>query len=329
MKAAYRQLLAAALVAMVVPAAFAKDDDATPVDAERMAMIDLNLLGRAFAMYLSDHDEKWPENLEELAPYHDRPEAMHEHEYLYLRPISAEYGDDKNSIPIVYEKRAAGLLILHSAGHVTSEKDDIRPEVKPSSVLEFHIVPLRVGGDSSSEYLRLLKQGLTGYWWVGKAKWSGSLPYCIWLPVRKNIPLLGGMLAGEHRGRTFLLVSNTLNEVMHAPSNGGPAWGLTKVRKHDDSLGRPTIAISLDKAGRMLLNDLSGQLLAVVIDGEIVSVLTFESVLAQEEIIVGPFNKAAIQGMVEGLQTGMPATRAEQCATNPAETAEHPPLSVE
>lgn len=323
-------ITAAVLVATGVTGAFArkaKDIDEpepqtlTPIDQEVRAKINLNLLGKAFAKYTASHEGHWPANLEALAPYHDRPEALQEHEYLYLRPMRGTYGDSENSMPIVYEKRGERLLILLSAGQVAEAKVDIRPDLKPSSILEFRIVPPQVGGDSADEYQqilktgeyqRFLKSGKTGQWWVGKSDWTGSIPACIWLPVRGNIPFLGGMVVGEHQGRTFLLVSNELDKVMLAPSSGGPAWGLTHVCSHGDDRNRPAIAFLLDKEGSQLLDDLTnrnqGQLLAVVIDGEIVSVQPIRSVMREEVIITGAFDKHEVQRLAQALQTGMPPT---------------------
>ncbi|MCK4626554.1 MAG: HEAT repeat domain-containing protein, partial [Phycisphaerae bacterium] len=195
------------------------------------------------------------------------------------------------------------------------------PATQPvGSKLEFRVAPYHpetgkkptISKAELKWYLDILRKGLIGRWWVGKRiTITGPLPDHIWLPIAGELTNAPVLVTGEYKGQKYVLVSDMPGQTM-LPAKGKNAWGLAKVYATKDSLGRPAVGFELDERGAELFAAFTkaniNNVLAIVVDGKVVSAPLLRSTMGKQGIIVGQFSEQE----VKALKAGMPP------ATQPA-----------
>jgi biopolymer transport protein ExbD len=156
--------------------------------------------------------------------------------------------------------------------------------------LEFRIAPTRdeLDGEAEARWKRVLEDGKVGAWWEREEKWREPLLERLWLPVTTPSANTEGLVVGEYDGVKHLLVSNKPADIMLRGTGGG-AWGLEAVEAVNAS--GAGVVITFDESGGKRFKALTGanidRALAVVVDGEVVSVPVIRSAMAEGVILCG------------------------------------------
>ena len=184
---------------------------------------------------------------------------------------------------------------------------------KAGSRLDIRMAPTWMGDQPIDEYLQLLNQGKIGQWWLKEKDWAGRMPGCIWLPLRGDPPNHSDLVVGKYQGKWHLLVVNVdeYGRTMPSPASGGPAWGLSRVFKEHDAMGRPTIVVQFDKPGtelfRSVTSSIWAKVVAIIVDDEVVSTQVIQQPVGDRTVITGQFTEQEADNLVRALKGGMPA----------------------
>jgi|GEM_PF-2623491 len=178
---------------------------------------------------------------------------------------------------------------------------------KPAgSKLEFRVVP-KVGADrqpslTETEFGRCCEVLQS----VGPE--AGDENYR-WFEIKDDVK--GDLPVTEYKGKRYVLLCSQPKYVM-LPQQG---WGLAKVDKGTDNLGRPMVKLLFDEKGAALFYKLTSsnisKPLAIAIDGKVVSAPTVMTAIRRAAVIAGTFSEEEIEQMVEALRKGMPPVDAE------------------
>lgn len=139
----------------------------------------------------------------------------------------------------------------------------------------------------------------------------------VWLEMMSGVKVSEFLITEEYQGLQYLLVYNWPPFVMWP----GTDWGLEKVSKSIDNVGRACVQFQLDTAGAEFFYSLTaanvGRHLAMIVDAKVASAPNINTAARRLGIISGDFNEKQIEDMINILQkaivltpTPAPATRA-------------------
>lgn len=159
-----------------------------------------------------------------------------------------------------------------------------------------------------------LKAGRIGFWWKeGRiAGLAGRMPSHAWLPLSADLAGAQGLVTGEFNGQKYVLVSDKPGQTV-VRGEGKAAWGLTQV--HVTRQGdRPAVGFEMDDGGAKLFAAFTkanvNTTIAVLVDGEVVSMPMLRAPLGKRGIITGRFTEQEVNALVKALKAGMPPARA-------------------
>jgi len=181
--------------------------------------------------------------------------------------------------------------------------------------LEFRIAPRPsdLNEAEQASYRDWLKAGRVGFWWKDgrlRGRIAGRMPDHAWLPVSGDLTNAPQLMTGEYDGRKYLLVSDKPDQTM-VPGEGQDAWGLAKTYLDHDSRNDPAVGFVLDDRGAERFAALTQahvqRVLAIVVDGRVVSAPTLRSALGAAGMITGTFTEEEALDLARALRAGMPA----------------------
>jgi peroxiredoxin len=180
------------------------------------------------------------------------------------------------------------------------------------SKLEFRIAPSAssLTNAERDSYMDWLKAGKVGFWWkAGRIR--GRMPDHAWLAFAGDMANAGNLVTGEYKGQKYVLVSDKPGQTM-VTGDGKHAWGLTMVRATTDAMNRLAVGFDLDDRGAELFSAFTkaniGNVVAIVVDGKVVSVPVIRAALGKRGMILGRFSEQEVQAFVKALKAGMPPT---------------------
>ncbi len=111
------------------------------------------------------------------------------------------------------------------------------------------------------------------------------------------------LITDAYQGSQYLLVYNLPHSVMW-PAAG---WGLQSVTRGEaDSVGRPYVGFQFDREGADLFYDLTSanvdQVLAIIIEGKVVSAPNISTAIRGQGVIAGDFTSKQLDDMSEALR---------------------------
>lgn len=157
-----------------------------------------------------------------------------------------------------------------------------------------------------------------------------------WFPSRAGMTGFPQVPAQEHGGTTYVLLWNKPPHVILASQD----WGLDRVYRTTDANGRPAIGLTLNEKGASLFHDITAanvqQPLAILLNGEAVSIPSIMSPLGRSAVIAGNFTEREVADMMAALRKGMEATRGpaqpdettDDVAEKPTIARVQPPLAA-
>ena len=223
-------------------------------------------------------------------------------------PIDWAKGKNRRDIVKLLEKRP-----------VDSEATQPASQPAAGSKLEFRIAPRpsELTEPELMSYRHWLKTGRTGFWWKdGRfGGIAGRMPDHAWLPFTGELIGADHLLTGEHKGQTYVLVSDKPGQIM-VRGEGKDAWGLTRVKgvtktriADGGSYGPSAIEFELDDRGAEKFANLTkanvGKALALIVDGEVLSAPVLKMPLGKRGMITGRFSEQRAAAIVKALETGM------------------------
>jgi hypothetical protein len=176
--------------------------------------------------------------------------------------------------------------------------------------LEFRIAPAsvessRVPGPFTPEQEQAYRQHLQEY---GPRKPFSKVQQYLWLPLHARTAEPTAVTE-DYQGRKYVLVSNKSDQIMTADGS----WGVQAAYPDKDWMGRRAIGLELDEAGGEKLLPITlnrvDQTLAIVLDGQVLSVPRINAPLRNRALITGKFTEREIRRMIIALQKGMPAQK--------------------
>ncbi len=179
----------------------------------------------------------------------------------------------------------------------------------------------RLSASTLETYEDWLQQGKIGAWWTKAGTSLEPTPEYTWLPVLMDSRRVSpDLIVRKRQGRVFLLVSNRPQETMRAGQTGQDAWGLQRTYVTADAFAHPAVGMDLDESGSRQLAGLSKNnlhhALAIIVDGQVVSVPIIQAQISSAAMIQGEFTNEQAQRMAAALEAGMPPTAG--VATQPA-----------
>ena len=197
---------------------------------------------------------------------------------------------------------AAMLLVCVSA--VGQRDRRITPQM-----LEFRIAPVapgKKGATMPAPTVARCKQLLAE---EGPAQANRLIRRYLWLPVRDGAEGLENLITAQKEGKTYLLVSNQIGEVMLRPRPGQPVWGLTSALPMMDPVTkRSSVQFTLDPVGaRDLANLTKANLtkpLAMTVNSHVMEVWEINGV-ATKQGAVSEKDFAKANRLAKGLLMGM------------------------
>lgn len=130
-----------------------------------------------------------------------------------------------------------------------------------------------------------------------------------WFEIRQDVK--GDLPVRDYKSKRYVLLCSQPKYVMLPQQD----WGLAKVDKGTDNLGRPMVTLLFDEKGAGLFYKLTSsnisKPLAVLIDREVISAPTVMTAIRRAAVIAGTFSEEEVEQMVETLRKGMPPVDAE------------------
>ncbi|MEN6425080.1 MAG: M56 family metallopeptidase [Phycisphaerales bacterium] len=203
-----------------------------------------------------------------------------------------------------------GTYVLYSDGNVEFVVPSKLKELgipaggksgRVGGTLEFRVVPKGGSLDSAaSEW----------YQWLLVNGDSPPDTDFAWFPWRAGITGSPEALAQEHGGTAYVLLWNKPPHAILASQD----WGLDKIYRTADAMGRPAIGLTLNEKGASLFHGLTtanvGRSLAILVEGKVVSMSHIASPLdGRSALIVGNFTEQEVADMIAALrsaQKGVP-----------------------
>jgi len=191
--------------------------------------------------------------------------------------------------------------------------DATAPATQPvGSKLEFRIAPTAssLTNAERDSYMQILKGGHIGFWWY-YTDITGSMPDHAWLAFAGDMANVGNMVMGEYKGQKYVLVSDKPGQTM-VTGEGKEAWGLAKAYATTDAMNRPAVGFEMDDRGAELFSAFTkaniGNVVAIVVDGKVISVPVIRAALGKQGTIPGQFSEQEVKALVQALKAGMPAS---------------------
>jgi beta-lactamase regulating signal transducer with metallopeptidase domain len=201
------------------------------------------------------------------------------------------------------------------------------PTTQPAgSKLEFRIAPKpsTLSETVREWYLKLLREGQVGFWWRQPpgVPYEGPVIEYIWLPISGELTNGPQLVTGEYNGQKYVLVSDKPGQTMvpgstasgSPPSGeGNDAWGLAKVYATTDAMNLPAVGFEMDDRGAELFSAFTkaniGNVLAIVVDGKVISAPRLMAALGKHGMITGRFSEQEVKDLVQALKAGMVPAR--------------------
>ncbi len=185
--------------------------------------------------------------------------------------------------------------------NVAAEEEKI-----PGSTVDFRIAPKKgsgeIGDDQIKQYLETLSsQG---------PKPADSQTNYQWFPVKegKDTIFTKDLISGEYQRIQYVLLHTQKHKVMLHTEG----WGVRIAALARDPFKHPKIDLQLDARGADLMGRLSeaniDECLAVLVDGEIVSIPMIKSKVQYHVGIFGSFTEDEASRMAKAIWIGMPST---------------------
>ena len=185
---------------------------------------------------------------------------------------------------------------------------DLKRLIRKAGVLEFRIVPergrtadvaLQVGADELDRYRKLLlKDG-------PDAARKKNQKYA-WFPVHGDSGFDRFHLA-DYAGKTYVLLCNEPKYAMLQKS-GKTRWKLKNAMPDYDETGRQAIGFTFNETGAKLFAALTGENkgrpMAILLDDEVYSAPTIQSIISSRGIITGRFTGQEVSDLVRTLKAG-------------------------
>lgn len=228
----------------------------------------------------------------------------------------AELSRLKAAAPVIAEKLTRLVAVYDAfaskAGRL-DDPEDLKKKLLGSGVLEFRILPLP--GEQNAPDAMAIKRyvELLEKFGPNPLK-SGDKDYA-WRKVRdpEGFKNTAAILA-EFAGDTYVLASNKENEVL---LKGQGNWSLRSARPDSDQFGALAVAFEFNAIGASKFSALTGgnlkRALAILLDGEVFSAPTIQSMIHERGQITGQFTQTEIQNIVDKLNAGsLPARLSDQ-----------------
>lgn len=150
-----------------------------------------------------------------------------------------------------------------------------------------------------------------------------------WFPSRVSTTGSSEVSVQEHGGATYVLLWNKLPHVILASQD----WGLDKVYRTTDAMGKPAIGLTLNDKGAALVRDITaanvGRPLAILVDAQVVSMPHIMLPLdGRSALITGNFTEREVADMMAALRKGMEATQPPAKPGDTTDAGERPPAPV-
>ncbi|MFB3893981.1 MAG: hypothetical protein ACE15C_18385 [Phycisphaerae bacterium] len=178
------------------------------------------------------------------------------------------------------------------------------PAGPSKSILSFRIAP--ASSALAADQVKAMRDALASGDTAPKSGGANEAGY-LWLPARSGAAF-DQLITADHGGQKYVLLSNQPADVMLP---GG--WGLQSVQPDRDEMGRPSVLFRFDAQGAALFEKLTkahvGQVLAIIVDGKVLSAPVIRSVIRDSGIISGTFTDDEVNRLAAALKAGMPPKR--------------------
>ena len=184
---------------------------------------------------------------------------------------------------------------------------DLKRLIAKAGVLEFRIAPFksasgnefRISRDEEARYVESLqKEGPEGL-----RRRNESL---LWFPIRDDATEgYGRLITSDYAGKTYVLLYNQPgNMMLHDRRN----WSLASARPSFGEYGTPAVDFTLDQRGASLFSKITnrhkGHNMAILLDDEVYSAPTIQSVISERGQITGNYTPADVGDLVRTLRAG-------------------------
>ena len=250
--------------------------------------------------------------------------------------VSTTKHGDKQELKWFYGKNADGLAKNPDrvwTGTLASNTVTVKVEVLPKpadkklttqpsgSKLEFRIVPNGMG--SSRRPLIPSFVGRTTQSFAAQAlkdlsvkgpcevAYGDSSLKLRWIEMKHEIPRAGLVvpLVGKYKGKDYVLLCDGDPYVMLPAAGGERRWGLTETEGFHDAQGKTAMRVKFDKSGGELFERLTkankGNVLAVIVDGKVLSSPVIQTNMSTRAIITGAFTDQQVFNLMRALKAGM------------------------
>ena len=206
------------------------------------------------------------------------------------------------------------------------DPEDLKRLLRGAGVLEFHIAvrnsdaaPAQIDVAALREELRERGPGNSS---SSTVEWAPINQLEQWYEEPSDLEMLEqdpelyfqqrrDLVAAYADGQYYLMLYKTpLQSLTH---DDGPDWKLESASRSIDSFGRPCVSFQLDTAGSQRMAKLTGgntqEPMAIVLDGEVYTAPTIQSVISKSGQITGSFSPSDISYLIRVLNAGSLAAR--------------------
>jgi SecD/SecF fusion protein len=129
-----------------------------------------------------------------------------------------------------------------------------------------------------------------------------------WFPLADEKDGFSGLILHDYVDGTYILLSNKPGQTLLKASPGAPEWSLKSATASFDNMGAPAVEFGMDDAGAKLFAQLTGnnikKPMAILLDGEVYSAPTIQSIISASGQITGRFTQEETKELARILASG-------------------------
>lgn len=187
------------------------------------------------------------------------------------------------------------------------DPSDLIRLIRKAGVLEFRIAPEnpQYNGPLTEAQIQKFSQSLMT---DGPEALRDAGGEYAWYPLHGETEGYDRLITNDFAGQRYLLLSNKSGECLVRASGDDERWKLASATIGNDEYGAPAVNFSFDETGAKLFSQLTAanksREMAILLDDEVYSAPTIQSVISNNGQITGKFTYEEVDELVRTLEAG-------------------------
>lgn len=187
------------------------------------------------------------------------------------------------------------------------DPSDLIRLIRKAGVLEFRIAPANPQNNGPLTEAQV-QQCIDSLVTEGPEALRHSGAEYAWYPIRGETEGYDRLITYDFAGQTYVLLSNKPGQCLLRSAGEERKWSLESASIGSDQYGAPAVDFSFDEAGARLFSQLTaenkGEEMAILLDDEVYSAPTIQSVISNRGQITGKFTYEEVDELVRTLEAG-------------------------